>query len=186
LSISFLLVALSLAVTGHILGGPPLCYSSCSVCLNQWHHSVPLSIGSESDRTGCGFVNGQQLLAYYTMAQTSFLLFMAVIMVMAGCLAWRVAKEEIRDRQSAEEWLKNEDKSAFKLRDGVIQRFGYPGSPVRAEGNVTWVCFGLVTALTLMLLGWDNWAVLPESRTSTLLILLNVISLDLQYIVLSV
>jgi hypothetical protein len=180
LSVSFLLVSLSLAVTGHILGGPPLCYSSCNVCLNRWVNAVAGQQQQQSqeeediDRMGCGFSNGQELLAYYTMAQTSFLLFMAVIIVMACCLAWRVAKDEIRDRQSAEEWLKNEDKNASKLREGVIQRFGSPGSPVRAEGNALWVCFGLVTALTLMLLGWENWMVLPNTRTSSLLVLLNV------------
>jgi hypothetical protein len=42
LSISFLLVALSLAVTGHRLGGPPLCYQSCSICLAQWKESISL------------------------------------------------------------------------------------------------------------------------------------------------
>lgn len=39
LSISFLLVALSLAVTGHKLGGPPLCYQSCGACLAKWDAS---------------------------------------------------------------------------------------------------------------------------------------------------
>ena len=36
LSVSFALVVLSLAVTGHKLGGPPLCYRSCRVCLASW------------------------------------------------------------------------------------------------------------------------------------------------------
>ena len=43
LSVCFLLVVLSLAVTGHHLGGPPLCYRSCGVCLAQWSSSVPLT-----------------------------------------------------------------------------------------------------------------------------------------------
>lgn len=36
LSGSFLLVTMSLYVTGKSLGGPPLCYSSCSHCLSKW------------------------------------------------------------------------------------------------------------------------------------------------------
>jgi hypothetical protein len=37
LSISFLLVTLSLAVTGKRLGGPPLCYGGCGHCLSKWY-----------------------------------------------------------------------------------------------------------------------------------------------------
>lgn len=187
LSISFLLVALSLAVTGHKLGGPPLCYQSCHICLSSWHNAVLLDPpDSGAERMGCGFSNGEQLLAYYTMVQTSFLLFCAVVLVIAACLAWRVTRDELRDRQSAEDWLKREDKQAFKLRDSVIGKFGSPGSPVRAEGNVTWVFFGIVAALTLMLLGWHNWDVLPRTRVSTLLILLNVLVILLSTLVLHV
>eukprot|EP01035_Chromulina_nebulosa_P024891 gene24891-32428_t len=40
LSVSFLLVALSLSVTGHRLGGPPLCYQKCGQCLSIWDQSV--------------------------------------------------------------------------------------------------------------------------------------------------
>lgn len=187
LSVSFLLVALSLAVTGHKLGGPPLCYQSCHVCLSSWHNAVQLDpTGTGSERLGCGFSNGEQLLAYYTMAQTSFLLFCAVVVVTAACLAWRVARDELRDRESAEDWLKREDKQAYKLRDSVISKFGSPGSSVKAEGNAVWVFFGIVAALTLMLLGWHNWDVLPRTHGSTLLILLNVLVILLSTLVLHV
>jgi len=37
LSISFLLVPLSLAVTGRTLGGPPLCFQPCGSCLPLWY-----------------------------------------------------------------------------------------------------------------------------------------------------
>ena len=39
------------------------------------------------------------MLGYYTMAQTSFLLFMSVIVAMAVCMAWRIADEELQERQ---------------------------------------------------------------------------------------
>ena len=42
LSVSFLLVALSLSVTGHTLGGPPLCYQSCGTCLSSWSNSIKM------------------------------------------------------------------------------------------------------------------------------------------------
>lgn len=34
---------------------------------------------------GCGYTNGQELLGYYTMAQTSFVLFFCVMVAMAVC-----------------------------------------------------------------------------------------------------
>ena len=40
----------------------------------------------------------QEMLGYYTMAQTSFLLFMSVIVAMAVCMAWRVADDELAER----------------------------------------------------------------------------------------
>lgn len=126
------------------------------------------------------------MLAYYTMSQTSFLLFCAVVVVIAACLAWRVAREELRDRESAEDWLKREDRQAYKLRDSVINKFGSPGSPVRAEANAVWVFFGIVAALTLMLLGWRNWDILPRTRVSLLLILLNCLVILLSTLVLHV
>jgi hypothetical protein len=39
------------------------------------------------------------MLGYYTMAQTSFLLFGSVLVAMAVCMAWRIAEEEIQERQ---------------------------------------------------------------------------------------
>ena len=44
-------------------------------------------------RVGCGYANGKELLGYYTMAQTSFLLFIVVVVAVTVCLAWRVADE---------------------------------------------------------------------------------------------
>jgi hypothetical protein len=100
LSISFLLVVLSLTVTGRKLDGPPLCYSSCSYCLSKWSVSIPLPTAAGlKDKLGCGYVNGEELLAYYTMAQTSFTLFVTVIIAMAVCMAWQVAEEELLDRR---------------------------------------------------------------------------------------
>ncbi len=84
LSISFLLVTISLAVTGDILEGPPLCYKSCYLCLSSWRKALmsdPVEGGA--DRLGCGFHNGQELLAYYTMTQTSFVLFITVVLSIA-------------------------------------------------------------------------------------------------------
>ena len=117
ISISFLLVVLLLSVAGRRLGGPPLCYSSCSVCLGKWSASHRLYRGDNSgtvqmivtqgiDRTGCGYANGKELLSYYTIAQTSYIMFVTVLVSMAGCMAWRVADEEVGERQQAEEWLK--------------------------------------------------------------------------------
>ena len=36
LSITFLLVPLSLSLTGRTLKGPPLCFQRCGVCLSKW------------------------------------------------------------------------------------------------------------------------------------------------------
>ena len=36
-SVTFLLVVLSLSVSGHQLGGPPICFSSCGTCLASWY-----------------------------------------------------------------------------------------------------------------------------------------------------
>ena len=33
-------------------------------------------------------------------------MFVTVLVSMAGCMAWRVADEEVGERQQAEEWLK--------------------------------------------------------------------------------
>jgi hypothetical protein len=50
------------------------------------------------------------------MAQTSFLSFFSVVLVMAVCMAWKVDKEDVIERKAAEEWLKSEDLLAFHLR----------------------------------------------------------------------
>ena len=74
------------------------------------------------------------MLGYYTMAQTSFLEFLAVIVSMSVCMAWRVADEELIEKQEAVEWLKKEDPLAYEMREELIQRFGKPGSSIRPEG----------------------------------------------------
>lgn len=189
LSISYLLVALSLSVTGRRLGGAPLCYSSCRVCLSKWSSSIPLDptvtySRFEEMRMGCGHINGKELLGYYTMAQTSFLLFVTVIIAMAVCMAWRVAEEEHAERQEAEEWLKREDPKAFSIREDIMKKFGAPASFIRPEGHFIWVCFGIVAALTFTLLGWHNWYVLPPSHTATLLIVLNLLTILMSTLIL--
>jgi hypothetical protein len=161
LSISFLLIALSLAVTGHRLGGPPLCYQECGACLAQWSEAISLHDTARAAlhdpyRAGCGYANGKELLGFYTMAQTSFLLFLTVVVGMAVCLAWRVAEEERDERTAAEHWLKRESPNAFNLRSELIQVCGSPASAIRPEGGVAWVFFGVVAALTFTLLGWHN------------------------------
>lgn len=132
LSVSFLLVALSLSVTGHRLGGPPLCYRTCGQCLSIWDQSVSVmsvqellqlaeseqersSLQYDSFRVGCGYVNGKELLAYYTMAQTSFLLFLTTMIAMAVCLAWRVAEDEREEHSEAEQWLQKEDQKVLLM-----------------------------------------------------------------------
>jgi len=190
LSVSFLLVALSLSVTGRRLGGPPLCYSTCKKCLALWENAIPISMGSaaslpvEPDRASCGYSNGRELMGYYTMAQTSFLLFLSVIIAMAVCMAWKVADDELAEREAAEEWLKREDPQAFLLRDELIKKFGPPASPIRPEGSPVWVAFGIVAALTFTLLGWHNWYVLPPSPTATMLIMLNSLTILMSSLIL--
>jgi hypothetical protein len=143
LSISFLLVALSLTMTGRRLGGPPLCYSSCSACLSRWDSSIKVNPDETNmnnpevlARIGCGYVNGKELLGLYTMAQTSFLQFLTVIVAMSVCMAWRVAEEELEERRDAAEWLKNEDSVAYEMREEMVERFGKPGSAIRPEGKL--------------------------------------------------
>lgn len=187
LSISFLLVALSLSVTGRRLGGPPLCYSTCKKCLALWENAIPIDLSAsllEPDRASCGYSNGRELMGYYTMAQTSFLLFLTVIIAMAVCMAWKVADDELAEREAAEEWLKREDPMAFMLRDELIKKFGPPASPIRPEGNAVWVAFGIVAALTFTLLGWHNWYVLPPSPTATMLIVLNLLTILMSSLIL--
>ena len=139
ISVSFLLVILLLTVAGKRLGGPPLCYSSCRVCLSRWSHSVLLAEGEvQNHLSGCGYSNGKELLSYYTIAQTSYLMFVTVLLSMAVCMAWRAAEEELTERQSAEEWLKREDPAAFAIRDDVMKRLGMPGTYIRPEGNAEW------------------------------------------------
>ena len=104
-------------------------------------------------RVGCGYANGKEMLGYYTMGQTSFLLFIVVVVAILVCLAWRVADEEKTERRTAEEWLKRDALKAFEMRQTLIERFGSPGSSVRPEGSATWIFFGVTAALTFTLLG---------------------------------
>jgi hypothetical protein len=39
-------------------------------------------------------------------------------------MAWRIADDELAERQAAEEWLKREDPFAFQLRDEVMRQYG--------------------------------------------------------------
>lgn len=175
-SVTFLLVVLSLSVSGHQLGGPPLCFSSCSTCLASWSKSIRHKDASPANfHNGCGYENGEELLSVYTMAQTSFLLFFSVVILMAMCMAWKVDQDDVEERKAAEDWLKKEDLMAFHLRESIMKKFGSPSSSIRPEGNATWVFFGLVTALSFILLNWHNWEKLPPSDSGSLLILLNLL-----------
>lgn len=72
---------------------------------------------------------------------------------MAVCLAWRVVDEEIEQKHQAEKWLEQEDAVAFQMRQELIVHYGRPASSIRPEGNVVWVFYGVVAALTFTLLG---------------------------------
>ena len=101
-----------------------MCYRSCGTCLSKWQKAVRLQpdqllTPEEAASVGCGYLHGRELLAYYTMAQTSFSLFMSVIVAMAVCMAWRIAEDELQERLAAEEWLKKEDARASELRAEV-------------------------------------------------------------------
>ena len=108
----------------------------------------------EVDGSGCGYLNGRELLAYYTMAQTSVTFFVTVLLAMTMCMAWNVAQEELSGRQAAEDWLQRENNESFELRKEVIMKFGSPASSIRPEGNAVWVFFGIISALSFILLGW--------------------------------
>ena len=61
-----------------------------------------ISIKNEQDlnqQVGCGYQNGEELLAIYTMAQTSFVSFFSVVLLMAVCMAWKVDQEEMDERK---------------------------------------------------------------------------------------
>ena len=135
------------------------------------------AIEDELDGSGCGYLNGKELLAYYTMAQTSVTFFVTVILAMTICMAWNVAQDELSDRQAAEDWLQRENNESFELRKEVMIKFGSPASSIRPEGNVVWVIFGIISALSFILLGWHNWSMVPPSSTSTLLITLNILTI---------
>ena len=90
LSMSFFLVVMSLMVTGHKLQGPPLCFNTCRVCLSHWDAAIGVTVAQEAavaagqmvPGLACGHSNGRELLTYYTMSQTSFILFFTVIVTM--------------------------------------------------------------------------------------------------------
>jgi hypothetical protein len=135
-------------------------------------------------RYGCGYLNGKEMLGFYTMAQTSFTLFVTVMLAMSICLAWRIAEEEHEERNHAEDWLKQQSLPAYELRNSLITQCGSPASSIRPEGSATWVFFGIVAALSFTLLGWHNWYVLPPSKTATLLILLNLLTICMTTLIL--
>ena len=138
-------------------------------------------------RIGCGYANGKEMLGYYTMAQTSFLLFLVVVVAMTVCLAWKIDDQEIKECRDAEDWLKRDNPAAFDLRQQLIDKIGSPASSsVRPEGSPVWVFFGVIAALTFTLLGWHNWYVLPPSPTATLLIVLNLLTIGMSTLILHV
>jgi len=61
--------------------------------------------------------------------------------------------------------------------DIILHRSLLFGLIYLSSGNATWVFFGIIVALTFTLLGWHNWSVLPPSHTSTLLIILNLLTI---------
>jgi hypothetical protein len=99
LSLSFLSVVLGLALTTAQLGGPPLCFRSCRTCLRSWSYAVPVASPSSSSSSSsastarCGYENGKELLAFYTISQSAIIIFLAVLAGLLTCLAWRVAHE---------------------------------------------------------------------------------------------
>ena len=183
LSFSFLLMAISLGITGAKIGGAPLCYNTCRKCLSSWDNAVsvewytadPYAPAPDPYKIQCGHINGKELMGFYRMIQTSFLQFITTILSLAGCLAWKVAEDEVEEQQQAAAWLQREDVRAFEIRQELIDKFGAPGSNIRPDGSPTWVFFGIVAALTFTLLGWHNWYVLSPSRTATVLIILNML-----------
>jgi hypothetical protein len=184
LCVSFILVVFSLAVTGRKLQGPPLCFNTCRMCLATWQSAISIDENSlteltlnENDGFACGHSNGKELLTYYTMAQTSFILFFTVIFTMVLCMAWRVANEEQQDRAVAVQWLKKEDEEAYELRVKINQRHGPPGTFIRAEGNPTWVVSGVFGAIVFTLLGCRNWRAMPVQPTTSLLVALHVLTI---------
>ncbi len=185
LSISFLLLALSLGTTGTTIGGAPLCFNTCRKCLSSWENAVsirdytsdPYAPEPDPYKVQCGYINGKELIGFYTMVQVAFLLFVTTIAALAGCLAWKVADDEVLEREESVEWLMKEDLRAYEVRDDMLRRFGAPGSNIRPDGSPTWVIFGVVSALTFTLLGWHNWYALSPSHTATILIVLNLLSI---------
>jgi hypothetical protein len=125
LSTSFALVVASLALTAHKIAGPPLCYLSCGRCLANWKNGVLLSanrcvdketlrserysvystLPPEEQELGCGYENGRELLGYYTIGQSGFLSFLAVIIGLMTCMAWRVTEEELEHKRVAETYV---------------------------------------------------------------------------------
>ena len=70
ISISYLLVSLSLSVTGQRLKGAPLCFQPCGECLASWDDSVFIDKDTninelDASRIGCGYSNGKELLVCY-------------------------------------------------------------------------------------------------------------------------
>lgn len=148
-------------------------------------HELILRLKKEYPLYGCGYANGQELLAFYTMVQTSFLLFLCVTVAMTICMAWQVAESEVKERKDAEAWLRDDNPMAFSLRRDIIRKFGDPvNSSVRPEASLSWVTFGFVAALTFILLGCGKWSLIPHSNSSTLLVVLNVMSIVLSALIL--
>ena len=174
LSISFLLIALSLSTTGATLGGAPLCYKAHKECLADWDNAVsvadytsdPYAPAPDPYKVQHGYINGKELSAFRTMVQVAFSLFMSTIMALVGCLAWKVADDEVLEQQAAAEWLSKEDYNAWTLREDLLRTFGAPGSDIRPDGSPSWVVSGITSSMTFVLLGWHNWYVSASASAS--------------------
>ncbi|CAM9479251.1 unnamed protein product [Ectocarpus sp. 12 AP-2014] len=132
--------------------------------------------GSQRAKSGeaCGYANGKELLAYYTVSQSAILIYLAVMTGLLTCLAWKVSEEELAQRQAAESRLKGQNPRAFELRERMILEHGRPGSSVRPETTCPWLMFGLVAACTFMLIGWRKWGDLPVTAVTVVVIGANV------------
>ncbi|CAM9495904.1 unnamed protein product [Choristocarpus tenellus] len=190
LSLSFLSVVIAVTLTAARLGGPPLCLSTCAVCLKGWSNAQPLRLALEGleqeEGQACGYANGKELLAFYTMSQSAILIYLAVMVGLLTCLAWKVSDEELAQRQAAESWLKGENPRAFEMREQMIYEHGPPGGSVRPETTRAWLMFGFVAAFTFTMIGWRKWGDLPGTLSSIIVVGVNVATVFVSILLLHV
>jgi len=60
----------------------------------------------------------------------------------------------------------------------LLEKNGQPGSPIRPEGNLAWVLFGIISAFCFTLLGCHNWRAMPVQLETSLLIILNILTIQ--------